>query len=138
MHIEYEVRGFNTQEAKALVWSRPQLLSLNEFFMVAGLYEPSSREYRDIFDIAARMYPESQVAQFNTGAMEVENGVYDEAVERLSAIESPESWNNLGIAYWHKGEYDKALDFFRRAADAGLDAAQENLRQYNRWLEDKD
>lgn len=136
--IEYDVRGFNAQEAKSYVWTRPQLLSLNEFFLVAGLYDPASKEYKDVFDIAARVYPDSPAAQFNTGAMEVENGAYDSAVNRLSRFDTPEAWNNLGVAYWHKGESDQSQVYFRKAADAGLEEAKINLEQYNRWSIERD
>jgi len=136
--IQYEVRGFNAEEARMYVWTRPQLLSLNEFFMAARLYAPTSREFKEIFDIAARIYPDSPVAQFNTGASEVENGAYASSINRLRDIDTPESRNNLDIAYWHEGDYEKAGECFRQAAQAGLPDAVENLRQYRLWFEDKD
>lgn len=136
--IEYEVRGFNTQEAKSLIWTRPQLLSLNEMFMVANLYAPESQEYKDVFNIATRMYPESPVAQLNTAAMEIKSGVYDSAIARLKRMDTPEARNNLGVAFWHKGEYEKALESFTKAAQAGSDTARQNIEQYNRWFADKD
>lgn len=136
--ISYEVRGFNVQEAKEMLRTRPQLLSLNEMFMVAELYDRDTPEFKEVFDIAARMYPDSPVAQFNVGAMEVENGSYGTAISRLEKIDIAEAWNNQGIAYWYKGEYEKALAFFRRAADAGLEAARTNIQEYEHWFEEKE
>ena len=136
--VQYEVRGFNAQDAKGLVWTRPHLLGLNEFYLVAQLYDPASREFKEVFDIAARMYPDSEVAQFNTGAMEVENGSYDTAIARLEKIDTPEAWNNLGVAYWKKGDYEKATSLFNKAAGAGLEDARINQEQYRRWFDDKE
>ena len=136
--IQYEVRGFNAEEAKTYVWSRPQLLSLNELFMAARLYAPTSQEYKDIFYIASRMYPDSEISQFNAGAMEIENGAYDMAISRLIRMETPKAWNNLGVAYWHKADYKRAREYFVKAREAGLKNAEANLNEYTLWLEDKD
>lgn len=136
--IEYQIRGFNAAEAQGLVWDRPQLLSLNEFYMAAKLYQPESREFKEIFDIAARMYPKSTLAQFNVGAMEIENGSYDTALTRLQSTDSPESWNNQGVALWYKGEYEQAREMFGKAAETGLTVATENLAQYDKWFADRD
>lgn len=135
--IEYTVRSFNEKEAFEVYQERPELLSLNELFMVSSRYDKSSKEFKEVFDVAVRLYPESDVARLNAGAMALENGSYPDAIQRLEALESPQAWNNLGIAYWHKEEYEKASEYFQKAADAGLEAAQENLKQYNLWLEDR-
>ena len=136
--IEYSVRSFNDEEAMRIYKERPSFLSLNELYMVALQYDSASPEFKEVFDFAARMYPDSPVAQFNTGAMEVENGSYDSAIRRLSKIDTPEAWNDLAVAYWHKGEYAKAQELFERAAAAGNKDAVANLEQYKRWDEDKD
>ena len=136
--ISYEVRGFNAQEAKELLRTRPQLLSLNEMFMVAEGYSRDSQEFKEVFDIAARLYPDSPVARFNVAAMEIENGSYDTAISRLDAVNSPEAWNNLGIAYWQQGRYEQAESAFRKAADAGFSPACANLEQFQRWAEERE
>ncbi len=136
--ISYEVRGFSAQEAARMIHTRPKLLSLNEFFMVAGLYHPAGDQYKQVFEIAAQVYPESEIAQFNVAAMEIENGAYDSAVSRLSDIGTPEAWNNLGVAYWNKGEYGQAKQYLQKAADAGSAEAVSNLYEYGKWLEDQE
>lgn len=136
--IEYTVRSFNNEEAMRIYRERPSLLSLNELYMVASQYDSDSPEFKEVFDFAARLYPDSPVAQFNTGAMEVENGSYDSAIRRLSKIDTPDAWNDLAVAFWHKGEYAKAQELFERAAAAGNKDAAANLEQYKRWDEDKD
>lgn len=68
---------------------------------------------------------------------EIKSGNYDEVIARLSTMNTPQAWNNIGVCYWCKGDYERTLEFFYRAADAGSLDAQENLRQYDRWLENR-
>ena len=136
--IEYEVRGFNTQEAAEIFRTRPHLLSLNEMFMVANGYGHDSEEFKNVFDVAARLYPESPVAQLNVGAMEIEHGSYGTAIARLKAIATPEAWNNLGVAYWHTGEYETAGEYLRKSAAAGHPPGVKNLAEFEKWAGERE
>lgn len=136
--IEYEIRGFNAEEAQKVFKTRPQLLSLNEMFLVANLYQRDSEEFKQVFDVAARLFPDSPVAQFNVGAMEIENGSYDTAIKRLGTIETPDAWNNLGIAWWHKGDHQKAGEYLRKAAAGGNTAAIQNLQEFEKWSREQE
>lgn len=73
-HIKYKVRPFNVEEAKALVKTRPQLLSQNEMYMVAQTYEPGSKEFNDIMEIAVRMYPDDPTANLNAACTRLNAG----------------------------------------------------------------
>ena len=72
-------------------------------------------------------------AVYSEAAADLERGAYDAAIGRLSRLETPQAWNNLGIAYWHKGDYDRSLACFQRAANAGWDVAALNLSEYRKW-----
>lgn len=133
--IAFVAKKFSVDEAKAQIQSKPQYLSLNEMFLVANTYPKNSREFKEVFDIAARMYPDSPVAQMNTAALELENGSVDNAIERLQRSNTPEGWNNLGVAYAKKGDYTRAMEFLNRAAQAGNSAARSNADQLQRWLD---
>ena len=73
-HIKYKVRPFNVEEAKALVKTRPQLLSQNEMYMVAQTYEPGSKEFGEIMEIAVRMYPDDPTANLNAACTRLNAG----------------------------------------------------------------
>lgn len=73
-HIKYKVRPFNVDEAKALVKTRPQLLSQNEMYMVAQTYEPGSKEFGEIMEIAVRMYPDDPTANLNAACTRLNAG----------------------------------------------------------------
>ena len=56
--VRYTIRSFTVEEARELIYSDPRQLSLNEMFQVAQTMEPGSDAYREVFEIAVRMYPE--------------------------------------------------------------------------------
>ena len=137
--IEYSVRSFNTEEASDIYRTRPELLSLNELFMVASKMKEGSEEFVKVFDYAAQKNPDSPVAQYNRAIAEIKGGNYNHANRYMEKIaDNPVSWNGLGIIYWHLGEYDKALEYFRKSADTGNANASANITEYQKWFDDRD
>jgi len=63
--VRYTIRSFTVEEARELIYSDPRQLSLNEMFQVAQTMEPGSDAYREVFEIAVRMYPEDPVSNLN-------------------------------------------------------------------------
>jgi tetratricopeptide (TPR) repeat protein len=138
---DYEVsfvsRPFNVNEAKEVIKTRPKLLSLNEMFLVAQTYDPASKEFKEVFDIAARLYPDEPIAILNSAAADIEGGNNQAAIDRLSRIENdPRAWNNLGVAYVRTGEVAKAKDCFEKAAARGDEDAKHNLEELEKAMED--
>jgi len=133
--ISYIARSFSVDEAKDLIKTKPQHLSQNEMFLVATSYPKNSQEFKDVFDVAVRIYPDNPVAQLNAAALEIENGAIDVAIDRLKKINMPEAWNNLGIAYVKKNDYTSAKQYFDRAAAAGSTIGARNAEQLSKWME---
>lgn len=132
--LSYIARPFDVNEAKMVIKTKPQYLSLNEMFLVANSYPKGSPDFKEVFDIAVRMYPTDPVAQLNTAALEIETGAIDAAISRLQGINLPEAWNDLGVAYVKKKEYQQALNYFSKAAATGLPAATQNKMRLTEWL----
>lgn len=132
--LSYIARPFDVNEAKTIIKTKPQYLSLNEMFLVANSYPKGAPEFKEVFDIAVRMYPTDPVAQLNTAALEIETGAIDAAISRLQGINLPEAWNDLGVAYAKKKDYKTAMDYFNKAAGAGLQAATQNRTQLAEWM----
>jgi len=132
--ISYVARNFSIDEAKELIKTKPQHLSLNEMFLVANTYPKDSKEFKDVFDIAARIYPDDPVNQINTGALEIESGNIDGAITRLEKIDRAEAWNNLGIAYSRKKDYNRAEEYFNKASSAGFAPATLNRDQLYKMM----
>lgn len=132
--VAYEVRPFDVQEARQVIKRNPKLLSLNEIYLVAISYEMGSDEFKEVFDIAGRLYPDQPVAVNNSAAVDIESGAYQRGVDRLAAIEreEPYVWNNMGVAYAMMGEYDKAEECFIKSA---TDDALYNLEELTKKRE---
>ncbi len=122
--IAYSVRPFNVEEAKEIIKTNPKLLSLNEMYLVAQTYPTGGKEFKEVFDIAARMFPNEPVAIVNSAATDIEGGNYQAAIDRMNKMESnPRMWNNLGVAYALLGNKEKAKEYFDKAvANKDIDA----------------
>ncbi len=136
--IAYVVRAFNVEEARQVIKKNPKLLSLNEMYLVAESYPSDSKEFREVFDIAVRLYPDSEIAIMNSAAADIESKNLDAAIERLKKIEDkPQSWNNLGVAYILKGDSEKAVDYFRKSADYKDPNGKANLEIIEKSIDTK-
>lgn len=133
--ISYIAKPFSIDEAKTLIRTKPHQLSENEIFLVANTYPKNSNEFKEVFDIAARLYPNNPYTRLNIMTLEIENGKRDAAmIQRLQQLDIPEAWNNLGLVYTYQGDYQKAQELFRRAANAGVKEAVVNSDQLARFL----
>lgn len=131
--IAYNVRSFSVEEAREIIKSNPKLLSLNEMYLVAQSYPANSKEFKEVFDIASRMYPDEPIAIINSAAADIEGGNHRAAISRLSKIESDSrSWNNLGVAYVRMGNTAKAKEYFQKAATRGDTDAKANEEEINK------
>jgi len=135
--IAYIAKPFSIDEAKATIKTKPQHLSENEIFLVANTYPKNSREFKEAFDIASRLYPDNPYTRMNVIALDIENGNNDHAslIRRMQNVDIPEAWNNMGIMYAEQGNYEKAQEAFNKAANTGLREAVYNKEQLSRYLE---
>lgn len=127
--VAYRVRPFSVEEAKALLYTKPQQLSLEEMFLVAQTYEPGSEAFNEVFEIAVRMYPDDPVANLNVACSLIERGEYGRAGTYLDkAGDRPEALHARGVMAARKGRTDEARQWLVKARDAGVEAATGNLR----------
>ena len=128
--VEYTVRAFNVEEAKQLLKTRPQLLSLNEMFLIAQTYEPGSAEFNEVFDIAVRMFPDDPTANLNAANAAVSEGALQRAETYLSkAGDTPEAVHARGVLLLLQGEYAGAETLLQQARQRGVREAEANLEQ---------
>lgn len=126
--ITCNVRPFSVEEAKQLIKTKPQLLSQNEMYMVAQTYEPGSKEFNEVFAIAALMYPDDPTANLNAACADINADKWSDALRKLDkAGDSAEADNARGVCYWQIGNEAKAIESFKKAADKGCDTARKNL-----------
>lgn len=125
--VDYEIKEFSLEEAREIIKTRPQQLSLNEMYLVANSYKKGSPEFNEVFEIASRMYPDDDTALLNAAASALERGEPISAEKYLGKIQktSPEYNNCMGVLLMLKGDYTQAENFFKKAN--GLEEASQNL-----------
>lgn len=134
--VNYDVRNFNLEEARKLINTRPQKLSLKEMYVVANSYERGSEEYKHAYDVAVAMFPNDETANVNAAYVALDGGDLGRAERYLKrAGNTPQAENARGALEVLRGNFDKARPHFQKAADAGLQEAVENLRELMRRLQ---
>lgn len=128
--VAYSVRPFDVDEAREIIKTNPRLLGLNEMYLVAQDYPAGSNEFKEVFDIATRHYPDSDIAILNSASADIVAGNIDDAIERMSRIvNNPKVWNNMGVAHALKGDIATAEEYFNKAVSSGDDDARTNLEE---------
>jgi outer membrane protein OmpA-like peptidoglycan-associated protein len=129
--IEYTVRGFDVEEAKEVIKTRPQQLSLNEMFLVANTYEEGSKEFETVFETAVRIFPNDPVANLNAAAAALLKSDMAKAENYLRKAQrnTPAYYNNLGVLNMMQNNLPRARTLFQRAAEGNLEVALKNLEE---------
>jgi outer membrane protein OmpA-like peptidoglycan-associated protein len=126
--IEYEVPEFTVEKGKEMLKTRPQMLSLKEMYVIANTYRKGSDEFIELFNIAYKVFPYDKYANLNAAAAMIMTGDYEGASELLGKYENePECWNNLGIVYASRLQFDDAERMLRKAYERGDAEAEYNL-----------
>lgn len=130
--VRYTIRSFTVEEARELIYSDPRQLSLNEMFQVAQTMEPGSDAYREVFEIAVRMYPEDPVSNLNAALTAIDAGRLESA-RRYLAKTSDSAERTLAEAAiaMLENRLDEAEALLGKLSDDPSVASQveENLRQ---------
>lgn len=130
--VSYTVRPFTVEEARQLIRTKPQQLSLNEMFMVANTYTPGSQDYNEVFEIAVRMFPTDETANLNAAIIAMKKKDLDAAGRYLEkAGDSPETLNLRGMIAVEKGDYSTAEKLFQKS---GTDDAMHNLNEMKQYI----
>lgn len=98
-HITYKIKPFDVEEAKEIIKTKPQQLSLNELFMVAQTYEVGSKEFNEVMELAVRMYPTDETANLNAAIIRLNNGDADAAKPYLDRAGDSEEADAARKAY---------------------------------------
>lgn len=129
LRVDYTVQHLTDAQARELLYSQPELLSLEEIYRVARYYEPDSRQYREVYEIAVRRYPHDVIANNNAAAALLREGDAEAALPYLKKTEGdPISYVNLGAYYYIIGDPEKALEYFGKAAENGVEQAERILK----------
>ena len=126
--IYYALRAFSPEEARKVIFTTPQKLSLNEMYAAAQTFSRGSREFYEALEVAVKMYPADTIANLNAGQAALEQRHLLAAERYLAkAGTGGEALMARGVlAYWLQDE-DRALRLLRQASQRGVKAAEKNL-----------
>lgn len=130
--VAYTIRPFNVEESKSLIYQDPKQLSLEEMFQVAQTYESGSAEFKEVFEIAVRMYPDDPVSNLNAANTALLNGDTANARRYLAkAADGPEKRLAEGVACWLEGDTAQARSLFESLTGDPVvgEQARANLEQ---------
>lgn len=129
--IEYDVQNFNIEQAKVLIHSRPQNLSLNEIYLVALTYKNGSPEFIELFETAVSVFPDDKIANLNaaSAALSRKDTLLAEKYLKKAETSTPEYENAVGVLHLLRGDYEQAKLHLNKAAESGLRQANLNLEE---------
>lgn len=129
--IDYTVRHYSdVEEIKEILRTKPQKLSLEEFYLAAQTYEPGSEAFNEVFETAVRMYPDDETANLNAANTALQRRDFQAASRYLAkAGDTPEATYARGILAYLTGDVNKAQSLWQSALKAGVKQAEETLKQ---------
>jgi outer membrane protein OmpA-like peptidoglycan-associated protein len=137
--INYTVKSFDVNEAKEVIKTRPQQLSMNEMFLVANTYKEGSKEFEGVFETMVRVYPTDPVANLNAGAAALLKNDLTAAERYLQKAQrtTPAYFNNMGVLNLLQNNLARAKGFFQRALEINpnLEVAKKNLDEVQKKQE---
>lgn len=126
--VSYSVRPFSVEEAKEIMKTKPQQLSLEEMFMVAQTYEPGSQEFNEVMETAVRMFPDNPTANINAACTRMEQGDLNGAKRYLDkAGNSPDAIHAKGVMAILEGNNTEARQLLNQAKSSGAQGVEKNL-----------
>jgi hypothetical protein len=130
--VDYTIRfsrlAAGVEESRLLLKERPTMLTMGEFFALAATYPKGSTEYNDVFDLTARLFPDSPEANINAAAVALTRKDTERArkyLERFATL--PKASCNMGILCLLEGNREKAEVYLDLAKAYGVKQAAEAL-----------
>ena len=133
--VTFLVRDYtDIAEIGEVMRTGPQKLSLEELFLYAQSLDKESPEFREVMEVAVRMFPDDPTANLNAAATAVGHGDYDLARSYLAkAGDSPVADYTAGVAEAMEGNYRKAESLLSKAYAAGIMEAGPLLENMRDW-----
>ncbi|WFE84237.1 DUF3868 domain-containing protein [Parabacteroides chongii] len=127
--VEYRIRPLDAGEASEMIYTHPDLLSLEEMYDVARYYRPGTDQYREVYEVAAFHFPDEVTANVNAASAVMLTGDLKSAWNYLSKVEAdPRAWNNIGVLTLMEGNPEGAAVWFRKAVGIDPRKARKNLQ----------
>lgn len=107
-------------------------VSLNNMFATAQNFKVGSREYNDIVDLMARLFPDNVEANIDAAGVALMRGDLELAGKYLQSWNTdPRAYCNLGVFYMLRGDFHKAEVYLQMAEAVGVKEATNALNYLN-------
>lgn len=130
--VSYKVREFtDIAEIAAVMKTNPSKLSQDELFMYARSLDVNSPEFKEVMEVAVRLYPKDPTANLNAAMTAIGRNELDRAAGYLEKAdpEAPATTYAYGIIYTMTKDFQKAIPLLDKAAAAGVEEAADLLEQ---------
>lgn len=129
--VKYVVRSYaDVDEIAKVLKTAPQKLSLHEMYILAQSLDPASDDYKEVFEVAVRMFPDDPVANLNAANIALRRNELNAAEAYLvKAQNSPEKTYAYGVLAAKRGQYDNAMQLLNQALSEGCSQAQDAINQ---------
>lgn len=119
--ISYNIRKYyDVNEIREVMQTNPRNLSQNELYILANSYPQGSREYFEVFSLAARLFPDDATANLNAGLASISVGDFAGAASYLDrAGENPQADYARGILAAMTGDYPAARQWLTKSENSG-------------------
>ena len=127
--ISYTIRTYTTtEEIRQIMQTRPQNLSINEFFLLSQEYRSGTPEFNEVFAVMARIYPDDPIANINAANAAMSIGDYTRAARYLELSgDSATARYTKGVYEALQGRYEAAVKYFTSAEVSGVREASSAL-----------
>ena len=114
--ISTRLKPQSDEKLAEIIRKTPELMSLNQMFRVARMYEEGSKEFNEVIAITLHYYANDEVANLNAAVAAIHAGDYDRAAQLLQkAGNSQEAENARGVVAAHNDDLEAAKKHFRAA-----------------------
>lgn len=127
--VSFRRHGVDTRTGMLMLKNNPSSMSLSDLYAVAMNYQSGSREFNDIIDLSARLFPNSPEANIDAAGVALLRNDTAQARKYLSRwMTDSRAYNNIGVLYLLEGNVDKAEVYLSMAKAAGVSQSEEALR----------
>lgn len=134
--VHYTVRNYtDPAEILELIKTRPGNLDLNEYYIAASSLTPGSEEYNELFETAARNFPDVPVANLNAANAAMQRGDLISAKKYLNkAGDSAEAMYARSVYNTMTGNYAQARADLNEARAKGYTGNVKEVEQLDELL----
>ncbi len=134
-NIAYTVRNYtDVVEIARVMQTAPQHLSLEELFIYAKSLDESSAEFREVMEVAVRMFPSDPIANLNAASTAIDHGELARARAYLQkAPRTPEAIYTAGVLEAKSGNYAAARELLEKARAQGISEAADLLEKISAY-----